>query len=40
MLPSFTALLLRRGLSETDVEKILGGNFLRAFEAIENARVR
>jgi membrane dipeptidase len=40
MLPSLTALLLRRGLSEADVEKILGGNFLRAFEAIENARVR
>ncbi|MEA2488655.1 MAG: rane dipeptidase [Acidobacteriota bacterium] len=40
MLPSLTALLLRRGLSEADVEKILGGNFLRTFEAIENARVR
>lgn len=40
MLPSLTALLLRRGLHEADVEKILGGNFLRAFEAVENARVR
>jgi membrane dipeptidase len=40
MLPSLTALLLRRGLSEDAVEKILGANFLRAFEAIEHARVR
>ena len=40
MLPALTALLLRRGLSEDAIEKILGGNFLRAFEAIEHARVR
>ena len=35
-LPSLTALLLARGMSEGDVEKVLGGNFLRAFEAIES----
>lgn len=34
-LPALTARLLERGLSETDVLKILGGNFLRAFEQIE-----
>ncbi len=37
-LPRITARLLERGLSESDVEKILGGNFLRVFEAIERAR--
>jgi membrane dipeptidase len=37
-LPLVTARLLQRGVSETDVEKILGGNFLRAFEAIEAGR--
>jgi membrane dipeptidase len=34
-LPQLTERLLERGVSETDVEKILGGNFLRVFEAIE-----
>ena len=34
-LPLVTARLLERGLSETDVEKILGGNFLRVFRDIE-----
>jgi membrane dipeptidase len=34
-LPALTARLLERGVSETDVLKILGGNFLRVFEAIE-----
>jgi membrane dipeptidase len=34
-LPSLTAQLLRRGFHENEVELILGGNFMRAFEAIE-----
>jgi membrane dipeptidase len=34
-LPLITARLLERGMSETDVEKILGGNFLRVFRQIE-----
>jgi len=34
-LPHVTEELLGRGLSESDVEKILGLNFLRTFEAIE-----
>ena len=38
-LPLLTARLLERGLSDTDVEKILGGNFLRVFGEIERARV-
>ena len=37
-LPGITKRLLERGLSESDVEKILGGNFLRAFRAVEAAR--
>jgi membrane dipeptidase len=37
-LPALTARLLERGLSEPDVEKILGGNFLRVLDAIESAR--
>ncbi|HEY0141612.1 MAG TPA: dipeptidase [Thermoanaerobaculia bacterium] len=37
-LPALTALLLERGMSEGDVEKILGGNFLRVFEAVERGR--
>ena len=39
-LPRVTELLLARGLSEGDVEKILGGNFMRVFEQIEKARVK
>jgi membrane dipeptidase len=39
-LPALTARLLERGMSEADVEKVLGGNFLRVFEAVENGRVR
>jgi membrane dipeptidase len=35
-LPRVTDRMLERGISETDIEKILGGNFLRVFEAIEN----
>jgi membrane dipeptidase len=34
-LPRLTARLLERGLSESDVEKILGANFLRVFGEIE-----
>jgi len=37
-LPLVTARLLERGVSEGDVEKILGGNFLRVFEQIEAGR--
>lgn len=34
-LPNITYELLRRGYSEKDVKKILGGNFMRAFEEVE-----
>jgi membrane dipeptidase len=37
-LPLVTARLLERGVSENDVEKILGRNFLRVFEEIEAGR--
>lgn len=37
-LPKLTARLLERGMSEGDVEKVLGGNFMRALGEIENAR--
>jgi membrane dipeptidase len=37
-LPALTARLLERGMREEDVEKVLGGNFLRAFEAVERGR--
>jgi membrane dipeptidase len=37
-LPALTSRLLERGLSEMDVEKVLGLNFLRVFEAIESAK--
>ena len=37
-LPALTARLLERGMSEGDVEKVLGGNFMRVFEQIENAK--
>ena len=39
-LPLVTERLQQRGVSDTDIEKILGGNFLRAFEAIEAARLQ
>lgn len=35
-LPALTSELLRRGMSETDVEKVLGGNLLRVLEANEH----
>jgi membrane dipeptidase len=34
-LPRLTERLQQRGVSDTDIEKILGANFMRAFEAIE-----
>jgi len=34
MFPNLFAELLRRGYSDADVRKILGGNFLRVFEQI------
>ncbi|HYI11968.1 MAG TPA: dipeptidase [Thermoanaerobaculia bacterium] len=37
-LPQLTARLLERGMSDGDVEKVLGGNFMRVFEAIEAGR--
>ncbi|MDP9361264.1 MAG: dipeptidase [Acidobacteriota bacterium] len=37
-LPLVTARLLERGVSEADIEKILGGNFLRVFAEIEAGR--
>jgi len=37
-LPTITAGLLERGLSESDVEKVLGANFMRVFEEIEKGR--
>jgi len=36
-LPALTARLLERGMSEPDVEKVLGGNFMRVFEQVERA---
>ena len=38
-LPALTARLLERGMKENDAEKVLGANFMRVFEAVENARV-
>jgi membrane dipeptidase len=37
-LPALTARLLERGMSGGDVEKVLGGNFMRVFEAVEAGR--
>jgi membrane dipeptidase len=37
-LPAVTERLLERGVSESDVERILGGNFMRVFEQIEGGR--
>lgn len=36
-MPAITERLLARGMSEEDVLKVLGGNFLRVFEAVERA---
>ena len=40
MLPKITDALLKKGYSEQDVEKILGGNLLRVMEAVERAAHR
>ncbi len=37
-MPALTARLLERGMSEGDVEKVLGRNFMRVFEAVEQRR--
>jgi membrane dipeptidase len=39
-LPTLTARLIERGMSEGDVEKVLGGNFMRVFEEVERGRSR
>jgi microsomal dipeptidase-like Zn-dependent dipeptidase len=39
-LPRITEALLKKGYSEQDVEKILGGNILRVMEAVERAAGR
>jgi len=36
-LPLLTARLMERGMTAADVEKVLGGNFMRVFEAVEAA---
>ena len=35
MLPALSDRLLQRGMSEVDLEKVLGGNFMRVFEEVE-----
>ena len=37
-LPKITDALLKKGYSEADVEKILGGNILRVMEAVERLK--
>lgn len=37
-LPLLTEAMMKRGMSEGDVLKVLGGNFLRVFEAVEGGR--
>jgi membrane dipeptidase len=37
-LPKITDGLLKKGYSEADVEKILGGNILRVMEAVERLK--
>jgi membrane dipeptidase len=39
-LPALTARLLERGMSEGDVEKVLGANFMRVFEEVEHLSAR
>ena len=40
MLPALTERLSQRGMSDGDIEKVLGLNFLRVFEAVERGRPR
>jgi membrane dipeptidase len=37
-LPKITDALLKKGYSEADVEKILGGNILRVMEQVEGVK--
>jgi len=37
-LPEITDALLKKGYSEPDIEKILGGNILRVMEQVENLK--
>jgi membrane dipeptidase len=39
-LPKITDALLKKGYSEADIEKILGGNILRVMETVERASGR
>ncbi len=38
--PLLAAALLARGMSERDVVKVLGGNFLRLFDAVTRPRAQ
>jgi len=38
-LPALSERLMQRGMSEGDLEKVLGGNFLRVFEDVERRRL-
>jgi membrane dipeptidase len=40
MLPALTQRLSQRGMRDDDVEKVLGANFMRVFEAVERAAIR
>jgi len=37
-LPKLTEALLKKGYSEADIQKILGGNILRVMEAVERVK--
>ena len=37
-LPKITDALLKKGYSEADIEKILGGNILRVMDAVEKVK--
>ena len=39
LLPRLTDRLIDRGVAERDIEKILGGNFMRVFDAVEAGRI-